>query len=348
MIELLSSKTIPRSFDVPGIYGIRHPRSQRIYIGSSVCVRSRLWQHLRMLNKREHHAAHLQNAWNKYGASQFTLCLIEKVANPSRLVAREQYWMDSLRAYGSGFNSRPRAESMVGVSWRPDQNERRRSSNVIAWSNQALRKQLSRRFLGRHRGNWTNLSKKKSSRSLKAFHHRNPTARLAFRSRVWDSPTARRKRIQGVRASLRHPRVYSARVAQLRKASTSPLRLRNLREAAFRSRDRRRIGITTDSALMKRISQMYESGHSLRQIGKQLLLDHKSVAARLSRLRITITPRYRSGTRHPFAKLTETQVRQIRSRFESGVSQSRLAKEFKVSRPTIADVVGHRSWKQIQ
>ncbi len=348
MLRLCGIDNIPKTFEASGVYGIQHMPSKRVYIGSSTNVRSRLWQHLRMLRKGEHHSRHLQNAWNKYGSSEFVLCLFEFIPNPKLLVAREQYLIDSFKAWGSGFNARPKAESMVGMTWSSDQNERRRQSNLKAWSDPILRAELSRRFVGKRRGIWTAESRNKSSLSLKAYHADNPTARLAFRSRMWDNPIAREKRIRNVRQSLKNPRIYLARVQQLRIASANPKRLINLRETAFQSKNRSSLGIDSNRTLTKKITDLYAQGLSLREIGQQVLLDHKSVAARLKVLNIPITRRYRSGNRHPFAKLNEGNVRLIRTMIEKGCTQASLAKRFKVSSSIISDIKTKKSWKHIQ
>lgn len=58
--------------------------------------------------------------------------------------------------------------------------------------------------------------------------------------------------------------------------------------------------------------------------------------------------RHKKGQAHPYAKLTEEQVREIRSRFVPyRVSQYKLAQEFGVSRNTIQRIIERRSWTHI-
>jgi len=54
------------------------------------------------------------------------------------------------------------------------------------------------------------------------------------------------------------------------------------------------------------------------------------------------------GIKHPQAKLTEEQVRAIRTIYSAGnISQERLAKEYGVSRETISHIVQRRLWSHI-
>jgi ribosome-binding protein aMBF1 (putative translation factor) len=54
----------------------------------------------------------------------------------------------------------------------------------------------------------------------------------------------------------------------------------------------------------------------------------------------------RRGERHYASKLSSTQVRQIRRRYDlGGVSQAKLAREYRVSQTTIGHIVRGKSWK---
>jgi len=95
---------------VSGIYGILHRASARIYVGSSINVLDRLRKHITDLEGNRHHSVKLQNAFQKYGRSQFEFLLIETVADVLSLRTREQHWIDHLSAYAKGFNSKSQAE----------------------------------------------------------------------------------------------------------------------------------------------------------------------------------------------------------------------------------------------
>lgn len=57
-------------------------------------------------------------------------------------------------------------------------------------------------------------------------------------------------------------------------------------------------------------------------------------------------PELRQGERHPLAKLTDEQVRQIRQ--SSGISQDKLAKQFGVSRRMIRRILSRLAWKHVK
>lgn len=53
------------------------------------------------------------------------------------------------------------------------------------------------------------------------------------------------------------------------------------------------------------------------------------------------------GARHPFARLSQTDVSEIRRRANSGVTQHELAAEYGVSQSSISDIVCRRTWKHV-
>jgi hypothetical protein len=56
---------------------------------------------------------------------------------------------------------------------------------------------------------------------------------------------------------------------------------------------------------------------------------------------------YRVGARHPMAKLSETEVRQIRALHARGVSQTELAQVFPVNQRSISNIVLRKTWKHL-
>jgi hypothetical protein len=53
------------------------------------------------------------------------------------------------------------------------------------------------------------------------------------------------------------------------------------------------------------------------------------------------------GERHPHAKLTDAQVRDLRARWTAGATQAALAREYGLRVPQIANIVHRRSWKHV-
>jgi group I intron endonuclease len=81
--------------DKSGIYLIRCEKSGKEYVGSSRAVRSRWQAHRSLLNKGKSPCAHLQRAWSKYGADQFSFLILEECGKDV-LEAREQFYIDKL------------------------------------------------------------------------------------------------------------------------------------------------------------------------------------------------------------------------------------------------------------
>ena len=100
-----------------GIYRIRHTESNKGYIGSATNFNKRWSRHKRNLKLKIHHAPHLQAAWDKYGEEQFVFEILEKVSNRTKLLEREQYWMDYYKSYDKdfGYNVCAKAGSTLGV-----------------------------------------------------------------------------------------------------------------------------------------------------------------------------------------------------------------------------------------
>lgn len=76
-----------------GVYGIQNSQNGKLYIGSSGNIFERLKAHLKRLRANKHHSRKLQNSWNKWGESAFTLSVLE-TCEPQDLINREQFWMD--------------------------------------------------------------------------------------------------------------------------------------------------------------------------------------------------------------------------------------------------------------
>ena len=94
-----------REFKTSGIYSIRNKCNNKIYIGSSKNIHSRISEHILDLNKDIHQNDYLQRSWNKYGEVNFELMIIE-LCEFDILLDREQYWMDFLKSYNRkyGYN----------------------------------------------------------------------------------------------------------------------------------------------------------------------------------------------------------------------------------------------------
>ncbi len=108
------------------VYQIRNLVNGKVYVGSTARFDNRCAEHKYGV-KKQHHNIHLQNAVNKYGASNFVIEPIEKVLDKNDLIAREQYWIDALDACESGYNLRSIADRNVGIKHTPEQIEKMRA-----------------------------------------------------------------------------------------------------------------------------------------------------------------------------------------------------------------------------
>ena len=98
----------------------------KVYVGSSVNLKSRKYEHFRLLKNNKHCNKHLQRAYNKFGAKYFIFEVIEYLdSNLDRallraeLLKKEQSWMNSLKVCEEegkyGYNFLPTAGSPLGT-----------------------------------------------------------------------------------------------------------------------------------------------------------------------------------------------------------------------------------------
>lgn len=79
-----------------GIYIIRNIISGDFYIGSSINIKRRFYEHKTALTNNKHHSIILQRAWNKYGKDSFRFEELELIDN-QHIICREQFYLDSLK-----------------------------------------------------------------------------------------------------------------------------------------------------------------------------------------------------------------------------------------------------------
>lgn len=80
-----------------GVYAITNIQTQEQYIGSSNDITLRLNQHRMALRRGNHHAKHLQEAWDKFGENAFRFELLEEVTDHRLLGIIEQHYLDAKR-----------------------------------------------------------------------------------------------------------------------------------------------------------------------------------------------------------------------------------------------------------
>lgn len=76
-----------------GIYSFVNTKNGKRYVGKSVDITERKWNHICKLRHNRHDNEYLQNSFNKYGESCFKHEILE-ICNKDILNDREVYWID--------------------------------------------------------------------------------------------------------------------------------------------------------------------------------------------------------------------------------------------------------------
>lgn len=99
------------------VYMIVNLINRKKYVGSCVYFNGRKNHHRCLLRKNTHKGAKLQNAWNKYGESNFEIHIIQYCRRNKRELKRyEQMWMDFYDSYKNGYNMTAKSYSFKGSS----------------------------------------------------------------------------------------------------------------------------------------------------------------------------------------------------------------------------------------
>lgn len=76
-----------------GIYKITNTITNDFYIGSSIDIKKRFYNHKRCLKENKHRNKHLQNSWNKYKEENFVFEVIV-FCQKNYLIELEQFFID--------------------------------------------------------------------------------------------------------------------------------------------------------------------------------------------------------------------------------------------------------------
>lgn len=141
------------------IYKIEHKESGRCYIGHSLNLVRRRWDHWSLLRTNSHHSPYLQNVWNKHGEEAFCFSVMEECDASLKLV-REQWWIDNT---DSCFNYAKVAGSRKGVPQSEETKEKVRRVHLGAKRSPEARQKMSLRAMGNKKTlglKWTDEQKK--------------------------------------------------------------------------------------------------------------------------------------------------------------------------------------------
>lgn len=134
--------------------------NDKIYIGSSINLKSRKYQHLSLLRNKKHSNNYLQNAFNKYGRDNFKWIVEENVNRiedveelKNILIEREQYYLDFYESYNpkKGYNIRTVADRNIGLQHSEDTKNKikeKRKNQIITFTPEH-REKIRKSLIGR-------------------------------------------------------------------------------------------------------------------------------------------------------------------------------------------------------
>lgn len=121
------------------VYEIRNTVTGKHYVGSAVNFKNRKREHLTSLSKGSHHNRFLQRAFDKYGEGSFVFSVLELVDDKSKLIEREQFWMDSTSPQ---YNIAQVAGSTLGVRFSDEAKANVSKAVVLALEDPEVRKKI--------------------------------------------------------------------------------------------------------------------------------------------------------------------------------------------------------------
>lgn len=128
------------------VYWIQNRMTGKTYVGSALNFGHRKKQHIRDLNRGNHHSIPLQRAWDKYGEEAFEWKVLEYVEDEDKLIEREQHYLDLLKPFGgNGYNVCKIAGSVRGLKMGREHKEKLRVLAKTRMSDPEVRKDMNER-----------------------------------------------------------------------------------------------------------------------------------------------------------------------------------------------------------
>lgn len=110
-----------------GVYRITCKANGKIYIGSSIKISQRFYNHKRNLNRGNHHSRSLQSSWNKYGEDAFEFEVL-LVCHKSDTFLYEQIYLDYFKP---SFNTQTKAQNNSLFYKQQDQKREKQERNKL-------------------------------------------------------------------------------------------------------------------------------------------------------------------------------------------------------------------------
>ncbi len=123
-----------------GIYLIRNIINGKVYIGASVNIANRIYNHIGSLRSkdRKRENEHFINSWHKYGESNFTYVVIEECSK-ELLKSREFFWTIFYKSTDSKLGFNKRTDSENGMIVHPETSARITKNQIKRFENQEER-----------------------------------------------------------------------------------------------------------------------------------------------------------------------------------------------------------------
>lgn len=294
-----------------GIYQIVNKVNGKRYVGSAVCIRKRWHAHRCGFRLSKHPNRYLMSSWQKYGEEAFTFEILEH-CSLDELLVREQWWIDST---SPEYNLSPTAGSCRGV--KHTEEVRRRVSERNKGNKYALGRKISEYVKSRvAEANRLRKGVKQSAdhAEKRAAGHRGMKRSAETRRRISEAMTGKKR---------------GPRSAEYREKISASMRGRVLSDehmAALQAGRAKRVYTPEQRAVLAdHMRKSYENGTRSREKPEE----QRSKAGRL------------------YAKLSDAQVRKIRSLRAEGLTCKALAQQFGSNAGTICEICTGKRYRWV-
>lgn len=125
-----------------GVYAIKNRTNNKMYIGQSVNVRKRKSYHLWMLRENNHFNPKLQNAFNKYGESNFEFTILE-TCKREELNNKEIQYIKQYNTVEEGYNICEGGEGSLGRTLSEETKQKISNANIGRKQDEVAKKRKS-------------------------------------------------------------------------------------------------------------------------------------------------------------------------------------------------------------